>query len=78
MKIQGLEIIEQRLCDQARMIRMNGWLTKIETNVIKKGMINENADQNDQNSCNNDNNDQEEATENECENSVDVLQNNIM
>ena len=57
---------------------MNGWLTKIETNVIKKGMINENADQNDQNNCNNDNNDQGEATENECENSVDVLQNNIM
>ena len=57
---------------------MNGWLTEIETNVIKKGMINENADQNDQNSCNNDNNDQEEATENECENSMDVLQNNIM
>ena len=57
---------------------MNGWLTKIETNVIKKGMINENADQNDRNSCNNDNNDQGEAAENECENSVDVLQNNIM
>ena len=47
---QGLKVIEQRLCDQARMIRMNGWLTELEMNVIKKSMVNENADKNDQNS----------------------------
>ena len=27
---QGLKVTEQRLCDQARMIRMNGWLTELE------------------------------------------------
>ena len=31
----GLKVTEQRLCDQARMIRMNGWLTETEMNVIK-------------------------------------------
>ena len=35
-KRQGLKATKQRLCDQARMIRMNGWLTEIEINVIKK------------------------------------------
>ena len=33
---QGLKVTGKRLCDQARMIRMNGWLTEIEINVIKK------------------------------------------
>ena len=32
---QGLKVTEQRLCDQARMIRMNEWLTEAEMNVIK-------------------------------------------
>ena len=27
---QQLEVTEQRLCDQARMIRVNGWLTELE------------------------------------------------
>ena len=40
---QGLKVTEQSLCDQARMIRMNGWLTELEMNAIKKCMMNENA-----------------------------------
>ena len=47
---QGLKVTEQRLCDQARMIRMNGWLTELEMNAIKKCIMNENANKNDQNS----------------------------
>ena len=70
---QGLISTERRLCDQ--MIRMIGWLTELEMNVIKKSMMNENTNKNDQNSGNNDNDDQGEATENECENLVNVLQN---
>ena len=27
---------EQRICDQARAIRKNGWLTQIELEVIKR------------------------------------------
>ena len=37
--------------------------------------MNESTNKNDQNSGNNDNDDQGEATENECENLVNVLQN---
>ena len=33
---EHLKETEQRLCDQDRMIRMNGWLTEIEMNVIQK------------------------------------------
>ena len=44
---QGLKVTEQRLCNQARMIRMNGWLTELEMNAIKKCMMNENANKND-------------------------------
>ena len=33
---QGLKVTEQRLYDQARMIRMNRWLTELEMNVIIK------------------------------------------
>ena len=32
---QGLKVTGQRLRDQARMIRMNGWLTELVINVIK-------------------------------------------
>ena len=39
--------------------------------------MNENANKNDQNSGNDDNEDQGEATENECESLVNVLQNNV-
>ena len=33
---QGLKVTEQRLCDQDRMIRMNGRLMELEMNAIKK------------------------------------------
>ena len=74
---QGLKVTEQRLCDQARMIRMNGRLMELEMNAIKKCMMNENANKNDQNSGKNDTDDQGEATENECKNFANVLLNNI-
>ena len=72
---QGLKVTEQMVCYQARVIRMNGWLTELEMNVIKKSTVNENADKNDQNSGNDDNDDPGGATENKCENSVIVWQN---
>ena len=72
---QGLKVTEQRLCDQAKMIRMNGWLTGLEMNAIKKCMMYENVHKNDQNSDNGHNDDQGEATENECENFANVLEN---
>ena len=43
---------------------MNGQLIKLEMNVIKKSMMNENAGKNDQNIGNDYNDDQGEATEN--------------
>ena len=60
----GLKVTEQRVCYQARVIRMSGWLTELEMNVIKKSKVNETADKNDQNSGNDDNDDQSGATEN--------------
>ena len=74
---QGLKVTEQRLCDHAMMIRMNEWLTELEMYVIKKIMMNENANKNDQNSGNDDNDDQGEAIENKCEKLVNVLKNNV-
>ena len=59
------------------MIRMNGWLAEPEMNVTKKSMMNENADKNDQNSGDDSNDDQGEATENECENLMNVSLNNV-
>ena len=74
---QGLKVTEQKLCDQAWMIKMNGWLTELEMNAIKKCMMNENVNKNDQNSGNDDNDDQGEAIENKCEELVNVLKNNV-
>ena len=54
---QGLKVTEQRLCDQARMIRMNSWLTELEMNAIIKCMMNQNAKKNNLNSGNDDNDD---------------------
>ena len=56
---------------------MNGWLTELEMNAIKKCMMNENPNKNDQNSSNDDNDDPGEAAENECENLANVLENNV-
>ena len=61
---QGLKVTEQKLCDQARMIRMNGWLTKLEMNVIKESMMNENEDKNKKISGNGNDDDQGKVTEN--------------
>ena len=72
---QGLKVTEQRLCNQAKVIRINGWLIELEMNAIIKNMVNKNADKNEQNSGNDDNDDQGGATENKCENLVNVLQN---
>ena len=74
---QGLKVTEQRLCDQARMIRMNSWLTELEINAIKKRMMNQNANKNDLNSSNGDNDDQGENTKIECKSLANVLQNNV-
>ena len=51
---QGLKVTEQKLCNQAKVVRMNGWLRELEINTIKKNMVNENGDKNDQNSGNDD------------------------
>ena len=72
---QGLKVTKQRLCDQARMIRMNAWLTEIEVNTLNEYMMHENGNKNDQNSGKDDNDDQGETTENECENLANLLQN---
>ena len=72
---QSLKVTEQRLCDQSRMIRMNGWLTELEMNVIKKSMMNENTEK--KWPKYDDDVDGGEATENESENFVNVLQNNV-
>ena len=61
---QGLKVTEQKLCDQARMIRMNGWLTKLEMNVIKESLMNENEDKNKKISGNGNDDDQGKVTEN--------------
>ena len=41
-----MNITEQRLCDQARMIRKNDWLTAVELEEIKKRMVNANSEEN--------------------------------
>ena len=33
------EITEQRLCDQARMIRKNEWITKVELGNIRRKVL---------------------------------------
>ena len=43
---QSLNITEQTLCDQARMIRKNDWLTAVELEEIKKRMVNANSEEN--------------------------------
>ena len=74
---QHLKVTEQRFCDQARIIRMNGSLTQLEVNVIKKSMMDENADKNDQIVGNDHNDDHGETTENQRKNLVNVLQGNV-
>ena len=40
------QLTEQRLCDQARAIRKNHWLTEVELELIKRRVV-ENSDQGD-------------------------------
>ena len=70
-----LNVIEQSLCDQARMIRLNAYLIAHEMDVVKKDN-NEDAERIGQN-FDSEHDDQSEATENDCEDLVNVLQNNI-
>ena len=44
-KRQGLKLTEQRLRDQARIIRMNGWQGALEMGAVKKGDVLERNDQ---------------------------------
>ena len=37
----GFESTEQRICDQARAIRKNGWLSELELEMIKRSVIEE-------------------------------------
>jgi len=39
---QQMVVTEQRLCDQARMIKKNGWLTNLELEDIKRRVLNDN------------------------------------
>ena len=57
------------------MIKMNGWLTELEMNVIKKNMMNKNTEK--KWPKYDDDVDGGEATENESENLVNALQNNV-
>ena len=43
----GFEITEQRLCDQARAIRKNGWLSDLELEAIRREISNETQDEHD-------------------------------
>ena len=40
----GTEITEQRLCDQARMIRKNEWITKLELESINSKVLQKEKD----------------------------------
>ena len=40
----GTEITEQRLCDQARMIRKNEWITKLELESISRKVLQKEKD----------------------------------
>ena len=62
--------------DQAKMVGFNGSLTKLEMDVIKKMMMNENSETNEP-YISNHHDDQDEATENEREDLVNVFQNNV-
>ena len=48
-KRKGLKVTEQRLCEKARMIRINTWLTKLEMIFIQKSIVSVNTDKTDQN-----------------------------
>ena len=41
-----MHVTEQRLCDQVRMIRRNGWLTELQLADIKKRLVNISVEEN--------------------------------
>ena len=44
MERYGTEIAEQNLCDQARMIRKNEWITKLELESINRKVVQKEKD----------------------------------
>ena len=62
---QGFNITEQRLCDQARMIRKNEWLTTLDFEDIKKRVIKVNFQEDE---CEEQNRDEATGEENNIEN----------
>ena len=38
-ELNGIEITEQRMCDQARMIKKNEWITKLELENIRRRVL---------------------------------------
>ena len=66
----GFELTEQRICDQARAIRKNGWLSELELEMIKRSVIEE-----EEREANNDEEDGREQIENENFVDVDVEEN---
>ena len=43
---RDLHVTEQRLCDQVRMIRKNGWLTEMQLADSKKRLMNTRVEKN--------------------------------
>ena len=37
---QSFNVTEQRLCDEARMLRKSGWLAELRLAVIRKRLVN--------------------------------------
>ena len=66
----GFESTEQRICDQARAIRKNGWLSELELEMIKRSVIEE-----EERDANNDVEDGREQIDNENLVDVDVEEN---
>ena len=46
---QSFHVTEQRLCDEARMIRKSGWLAELQLAVIKKRLVNASVEENEEN-----------------------------
>ena len=70
---QSLKVTGKRLYAQARMIRINGWLTRQRDRCNPKKMMNENAGNNYRN-VGSGHDDQGEDTENESEDLENVCQ----
>ena len=69
----GFESTEQRICDQARAIRKNCWLSELELEMIKRSVIEE-----EEREANNDVKDGREQVDNENCVNVDVNNGNVV